>query len=296
MKLPFFHRKPDYKAATYARAQELLEGGMELEAVLRRFASDSDWLRPMLAVASGVRERYTADEPSFYFEASLKAKFLAAFNEAPAARVAPVPAAPVPVFMRMRTGVASAAFVSFAAVMGVLTFGFVTADQAVPGDWNYTFKLANERIQYTLARGDDRVNVQLQQTEARVYEIQQLAKSGDLSQSDIDKLGRTWRDLQETAQKQPLDTLQRARLSGAQQSTVAVLGEAVAKKTELQPAATNAIETTNAAAAAAGLGTGQKELPPPAASPTPSPSPSATASTEPTARPSAPAPSETPKP
>lgn len=289
MRLPFFSRGASREAAVYAEAQALADGGVAEEDVLARFDGDAEWLRGMLATGTGIQKTFSSEQPSFYFEASLKSKFLAAANET---SQLPVPAARgVP---RLRGALVGVAFVAFASILGFFSFGFVTADQAVPGDWNYTFKLANERLQYALARGDARVNVQINTTEARVFEIQQLSKSGDLSASDIQNLQRQAQELADAARQQPLDTLQKTRVAGIQQTSTAVLSDVATKNTDLGPVVNTAIQTVNEAAVAAGIGTGLTILPTVSPTPAASPTPDATATA--TGTPATPKPTSTPTP
>jgi len=289
MRLPFFARGASREAAVYADAQAMAEQGAGEEDVLARFDSDAEWLRGMLATGTGVKQTLSSEQPSFYFEASLKSKFLAAANEIPETRVTPASGV-----VRLRGAMAGVAFVAFAGLLGVFSFGFVTADQSVPGDWNYTFKLANERLQYALSRGDARVNVQINSTEQRVFELQQLSKNGNLSASDIQNLQKQAQELADAARQQPLDTLQITRIAGIQQTSTAVLSDVATKNIDLGPVVNTAIQTVNEAAFAAGVGPGPTVLPTvsptPTASPTPDPTPTATGT------PATPKPTSTPTP
>ncbi len=265
MRLSLFDRRPAYEADLYAEAQSLIDDGLDVDFVLSLYPAEAEWLGPMLDLSAGVETTFAAEQPSYYFEASLKAKFLA---EAREPLVAPLPAAPG---LRLGSAAAGLAMASFAGLLALVTYGFVTAGHSVPGDWNYTFKLANERLQYTLSRGDDRVNVQLSQTEARVYEIQRLSSRGDISAGDIGNLQREARELADLARLQPLDDLQKARLKGILDTSTAVLSDARVKKSGLEPAVNQAINTVNEAYAA-GVGGGPTIIQPaPPASPTATP-------------------------
>jgi hypothetical protein len=289
MRVPFFSRGASREAAVYAEAQALADRGFAEEDVLARFDDDAEWLRGMLTTGTGIQKTLSSEQPSFYFEASLKSKFLAAANETQQARV---PAANG--ILRFRGAMVGVAFVAFAGILGVFSFGFVTADQSVPGDWNYTFKLANERLQYALSRGDARVNVQINTTEARVFEIQQLSKSGGLSAGDIQNLQKQAQELADAARQQPLDTLQKTRVAGIQQTSTAVLSDVKTKNTDLQPVVDTAIQTVNEAAFAAGVGAGPTVLP--AVTPTPAVSPTPAATATATGTPATPKPTSTPTP
>lgn len=223
-----FDRKPGASAAILAEARTLMDEGLGLEFVLDLFPEDAAWLREQLALTEDLAGAYAAEPASFFFEANLKAKFLAA---ADTPRV-PAPAAPTTAFP-FKTAVTSLSLASAAAAAGVVTLGFVTAGGAVPGDWNYSFKLAGERLQYALSRGDDRVNVQIGQAEARVYEIQQLSQHGDVSTSDLSRLQDQVQAIASLAQTKPLDDVQKARLQGVAQTTQVVLQDTKARQPSL---------------------------------------------------------------
>lgn len=311
-----FERKPDPSDIVFAEAQSLLDDGLDLEVVLGLFPDDAGWLRAELSVAADIAEAANAQAPSYYFEASLKSKFVAAGRVA-AQPVAPAPATP------FRTAVASMGVLAGAGIVGVLTLGFVTAGNSVPGDWNYSFKIANERLQYALSNGDDRVDIQLHQAEQRVYEIRTLTRNGKVDASDIDHLQRELRALADLAQQQQFDAVQKERVIGLAGTTRVVLDDALTTKPALDPSVTaaaaavdNAVTalapapvkqlppaptatatstaTGTATATATSTATASTTATATAETPAPSPSPTATASTP---TPSAtPAPTGTPSP
>jgi hypothetical protein len=272
-----FERKASAEAEILAEAQSLIDDGLDLDFVLGLFPDDAEWLEGMLTVTAGITEACAGEQPSYYFEASLKSQFLNAAREPKP--VLPV-VVPTPTYSPLRTAVASMSVAGAAAAVGVLALGFVTAGNSVPGDWNYTFKLANERLEYTLSRGNGRVDIQLQQAENRVVELQKLSARGDVSPAQLERVQREIDDLKQTAQQTDLDEMQRARLEGLGRQGKSVLAD-IAQK---QPAIPQ--ESVNATAAAlddiATLGaSGPKEIPTPAAAsttPAASPSPSATGS------------------
>lgn len=271
-----FERKPDYTETIFAEAQALLDDGLDLDFVLDLFPADAAWLRDKLQFTAELQDAIASEPPSYFFEASLKSKFLAAGR-----KPAPVAAPLVP----YRTAFASLSVAAGALVVGVLTLGFVTAGGSVPGDWNYGLKLANERLQYTLSSGNDRVNIQLKQTESRVEEIQQLSSRGDLSANDINRLNSDAKTLTDLARNQPFSDVQRAKLSGIVGTGNAVLNVASKKQPALEPIAS---------AASAELGNAITALATPSATPTtvitltpsPSPSPTSAATASATATPS----------
>jgi len=288
-----FDRKPGYEAQVLAEAQGLIDDGLDLEFVLGLFPDEAEWLEAMLETAGSIEAAYATEPASYYFEASLKSRFLAA-----AERPAPAPLSfPVPQYSPARTAVASMSVVSAAAALGIMALGFVTAGDAVPGDWNYTFKLANERLEYTLSRGDGRVDVQLRQAENRVYEMQRLADKGNVSVGTLESLQREARALAELSRTQPLDDVQKARAKSLAEQGSAVFTEA-RKQPEIDPARVDAAAAAFNDAVATALGVPVSELPvvtpaatatatPPATTPTAaasataSPTPAETATPEP---------------
>jgi hypothetical protein len=220
-----FERHAGRQAEILAEAQALIDDGLEPDFVLSLFPDDAEWLADALSVTAAVTDAFAARPASYYFEASLKARFLARATE-PTTPAEPL-FLPVPGYSPARTAAASLAVLSGAAALGVLAFGFVTAGDAVPGDWNYTLKLANERIEYTLSRGDARVDVQLRQAEARVYELQQLAARNDDFAASLEGLQRELRGIAELAQKQGgLTDVQKARVRSLAEQSSTVLSQA----------------------------------------------------------------------
>ena len=276
----FFDPRPGHDAELFAEAQALADDGLDREFVLALFPDDAEWLAELLDFSAEMKEAIASEPPSYYFEGSLKSKFLAAGR---AAARAPEPQ-PVFALSRMRTVAASMSVAMSAAVVGVISLGFVTAGNAVPGDWNYSFKLANERLEYTLSRGDSRVDIQYRQAEARVQEIRVLSSRGDVSVSNLASLEREARSLADLARSQPLDEEQHKRQLAIIKDASAVLTDTSQK----QPAP--AIQAA-AAAAAAAVKDATTALPPlptptatavPSPSPTPSETPSSTATPAPT--------------
>jgi hypothetical protein len=111
----FFDRQPEREAALYAEAAGLLEEGLELDFVLGLYPDEAEWLRPMLETSASLAGVYAQDQPSYYFEASLKAKVLAAGRR----RAAP---APRPAYARLVA--AGGTVVASAALMGTVFLGF----------------------------------------------------------------------------------------------------------------------------------------------------------------------------
>ena len=293
-----FERKPGYQAQVLAEAQCLVDDGLELEFVLDLFPDEAEWLHGMLVVVSDLEDAYAVDQPSYYFEASLKAKFLGRARD-------PRPVVPVvvsaPAYSPVRTAVATMSVATTAAALGILSLGFVTAGDSVPGDWNYTFKLANERFETTLSRGDSRVDVKLRQAEERVFELGKLSDRGDVSESQLAKLQREIEELRVLRQKD-LDASQKTRAQNLANSGNAVLTEIAEKQPELGPRVAAVVEDFDeVVSAAVGSGTVVALDPAPTASPpatvgTPTPGASASASPAASGTPSPTPASETPTP
>ncbi|WP_322795511.1 DUF5667 domain-containing protein, partial [Tepidiforma sp.] len=279
-----FERKADRQAELLHEAQALIDDGLEPDFVLGLFPDDADWLAPLLRTTAALEQAYAAETPSFYFEASLKSAFLAR-----AAEPAPCPeplVLPVPGYSPLRTAIASGAILSGAAAVGILALGFVTAGDAVPGDWNYAFKRANERIEYTLSRGDARIDVRLRQAEARVYELQQLAGRNDNLAASLETLQRELRTIADLAEKQGgLTDAQKARVKSLAEQSSTVLQQARSRP-DIDP------ETVAATAAAIDDAVNAALGP---VTPLATPEPTAAATPEPSPQPS-PSPSATPEP
>ena len=272
----FFDSKPGYDAALFAEAQALADDGLDREFVLGLFPDDAEWLSGLLNFSAELKEAIASEPPSYYFEGSLKSKFLAAGR---AAARAPEPQ-PVFALSQLRTVAASMSVALSAAVVGVITLGFVTAGGAVPGDWNYSFKLANERLEYTLSRGDSRIDIQYRQAETRVQEVRVLSARGNVSPSDLAGLERDARALADLARSQPLDDGQQQRLLSITTAASAVIEQSTLKQPALAIPAAAAAAAVSEAATTAVLA-----LPSPTATPTAttSPTPEATASQSPSA-------------
>ncbi len=272
-----FDRNPGYQATVLAEAQAFIDDGLDVDFVLGLFPDDAEWLEDMLLTTTAIIDATQSEPASYYFEASLKSRFL------DGART-PAPAAPVivtaPAYSPARTAVASMSVLASAAAVGVLALGFVTASDAVPGDWNYAFKRANERFEYTLSRGDGRVDVQIRQAEERVHELQMLSSRGNVSVEVLKNLQAEAEEIRELAQDKPLDPVQKARVKAFSESSKTVLSQVRENRPELdEEAAAVAAAVDDAVTTALG----------------PEPTPTATAEPTETAEPTA-EPSETPSP
>lgn len=265
MRIPF-RTQPGHNAAVLSEAQAMLESGQDRDIVLAVFEQDADWLAPLLDFSEDISDALDTEPPSYYFEASLKSRFLEAANER---RYRPA-IQPAPAASRVKTGFASATVLAGTAVAAFATLGFVTADNAVPGDWNYSFKTTQERMEYALARGDNKLDVQINQTQARVYEIQVLTKRGSISPNEIHKLEAEVAQLRSAVEKRPTDDVQKQQLRALQDLSTVVLNAATEKNEAVKPAAASALSAVTEAVAAGGVvDGGTAAVREPSVSPTP---------------------------
>lgn len=282
--MKLFERRASREARVYADAQALLDSGLDPADLLDEFETDEEWLAPLLEIGSEAAAEYMAVQPDPEFSATLEQAFLAA------ARRPSFVADQEPAGGWLRTAVASAAVAAVVAGLGVLMFGLVTAEQAVPGDWNYTLKITRERLEDAFTSGDQQVDVQIRQTEARVYELQKLSGRGPISAGDLEKLDKEARELTEIARGRPLDEGQLARLRGIFEGVTLVLERTEEQQPELSAQVESTRKSVDEAIAATGAGpvTAITE-------PTPTATEPATATAEPTAT-EEPQPTATPEP
>lgn len=293
-----FRRKPDVHADLFAEAQALLDDGLEVDFILALYPDDADWLEPLLRTADHVSTTIRAEEPSFFFEASLKNRFIAAGverarDEAETTSVGRVRQG----VGRLQTAAASMAVVGAAATIGVLTLGFVTADEAVPGDWNYNFKRAGERVEYVLASEPQRVNVELRHKQERVTEMERMLARGTVTPEHIERLYQDLQEVAELGNGTYLEPHQQAHVRQISENTTEVLNTV----RERQPELADDIEEAMALAAGIGGGGGPSGLDEPgdggagapAATRTPTSEPTDTATPEPTATVETPEPTAT---
>ena len=292
MRLPkFFRRTPDPQAEIFAEALALYEEGMEIAAILERYTGEvQDWLKPLLSTGQIIGGAFEAEEASYYFEGALKAKVLAAAQ--PVIGGAPEPPLPAPPrFGQLGAALASVAVLVVAGMLGVITFGFVTAEESVPGEWNYGFKRATEQAQVRFASGDERINVRISIAQERIDEIQTLVLRGDLSEGHIDSFTSELDDIRELAEEESFDSLQQAKVRSLSETAEVVLSET---EEELASEAEEAIEYAAEVAAAVSTDTKVKPLDEPTATPEATSEPEATSTPDPAAATETPTSVETP--
>ncbi len=283
-----FNSRPSYGDRVYAEAQALIDDGLDRELVLELFPRDTEWLEALLDTSIDLIDATRREEPSWYFEGALKRRFIEAGMKKASGMVPMAESTPSRTPQR-RYGTAFAAAGVVAGALGAwaIAFGFLTADSAGKGDWNYVFRAGRDRIDYRFSDGPGRVDVRLNATELSVQRIVVLPRS-EVTQADLDRLAREADALAQLAQKGPLDKPQQERLKDIRDQVVAVLNEVKERQPDLQPSVDSVVDKVNSAVAA---GTGAvKPITPTAASPSPSPSPSATA----TPVPATPSPSASP--
>ncbi|MCY3646898.1 MAG: DUF5667 domain-containing protein [Chloroflexi bacterium] len=280
--LDFFRRTPDPQAEIFAEALDLYEDGLEIAVILERYSEDvQDWLKPLLSTGQIIGGTYQAEEASYYFEGSLKAKVLAAATPV----IGGVPEDPLPEpsrFGQFGAAVASVGVLGVAAMLGVITFGFVTAGESVPGEWNYNFKRATEQAQVRFASGDERINVRIRLAQERIDEIQALSARGNLSEGHIDSFTAELDDIRELAEEERFDALQQAKVRSISETAEVVLADTEEElATEAEEAVAYAAEvaaavSTDKVKPLDGANPEATATPEPGTTPTPEPTPVAT--------------------
>ena len=275
-------RRPNREEDLYAEAQALVDDGLDLQFVLALYPDDAEWLAPLLDTGIVIGETFAAEEASYYFEASLKNRFISAGLEKAARAhepvrepVAVVPSGPAAGVMRLQSVMAATVVALILGATGVTTLGLVTAGDSVPGDWNYAFKLAGERIEYSLSSGNERIDIRLNHAEARVQELQKLNQRGHVSPGVLERVRHELEGVGNLTKGQPLDPLQQANAKAIGESVQAVLDEVK----EQHPELAEQVDDTKAVAASIGGATVTVIDEP---SPTPTPTPTETATEEPT--------------
>jgi hypothetical protein len=192
--------------------EALREGLWDVDECLRRFPEHADALRPQLLAASKLISTYATPAPSDEFARTARQRFLVAsgqrlreaFDIDPtpsffvAARVRFLAAAHQMRMARQRGESRIArlfhtharAFASAAAVLIVAlsfsTYTVASADNSLPGDWQYPIKLQTERVRLAFAFSDGaKRSVKLDIAEERAREIEQLAKKGRTIGPDV---------------------------------------------------------------------------------------------------------------
>lgn len=285
-------RQRQLAEALSASLDAMRAGTASLEDCLRLYPQLADELQPLLQTSATVQ---VLGQLAPRDDARVAGR--AAFLQAAARRTQPRPAAPVPIARRRPwvafapVGIAAALFAAIAVpVLGSMDTG------STPGDWNYGFKRATERIRLAVATDpSDRRLLRLEFAARRIDEAERLSATGHVVQkSDLTALFHDYTaDLaQVTASAQsagslPADQKQQiANLTDKANDLANQVQQSVPATDPLNTAAQNAKNESTAAASLA------KALPTPpthASAPPPSPSaPSTAAVVVPTINPAPP--------
>ncbi|TAK65791.1 MAG: hypothetical protein EPO22_04430, partial [Dehalococcoidia bacterium] len=195
----------EFEARLSECLEALREGRWDVAECLRRYPGHAAGLRPHLVAASKLIAAYGQPGPSEEFVRASRERFLVAsgqrlheaFDVEPnpsffvAARVRFLAAAHqmrmaqqngesriARLFQTHARAMASAAAVLIAA-LSFSTYTVASADNSLPGDWQYPVKLQTERVRLALAFSDGaKRDVKLDIAEERAREIEQLTKRG----------------------------------------------------------------------------------------------------------------------
>jgi len=195
----------EFEARLSECLEALREGRWDVDECLRRYPEHAAELRPQLLAAAKLIAAYGGSAPSEEFARASRERFLVAsgqrlheaFDVEPspsffvAARVRFLAAAHqmrmarqsgesriARLFQTHARAMVSAAAVLIAA-LSFSTYTVASADNSLPGDWQYPVKLQTERVRLALAFGDGaRRDVKLDIAEERAREIEQMTKRG----------------------------------------------------------------------------------------------------------------------
>jgi hypothetical protein len=240
--IELLRRKPGSQAALFSEAQALVDDGLDAALVLELYPDEAPWLAGLLDASSSVAQAATTLQPSYYFEASLKRKFLAAgARNAGGVRRGPVIALSEPQH-RFRTALAGTALVGAAAAIGVATIvSLRTTDSTGGGTPN------GGHSEFV-----SRLDTHLNEAQHHIDQFTQRASVGQIDEADVTILEGDANTLAALAQSSPLDDDQKERAQEFVDKAVTVL-TAAQDKPDLKPRAETAIETISQAAVAAGL-------------------------------------------
>lgn len=303
--------------------EALREGRLDVDACLSRYPQHAEALRPLLLTAAALgdayaetpREEFARDarerfliasgqriseafevEPSPSFFAAARVKFLMAAQrmrrEAAPRRRWSIPSFHAPARALAGAGLALVAFVGFSG------YTVASANDALPGDWQYGIKLQTERVRLALAFSDGaRRDIELDRASERIDEIEELAARGRIiGPGVLNRLADQTEPLVQAAEHGELDEGEIARLKDVAAKQTEVLAAAaprVAPEAKPHLAAAREVSGAGVRQATIALAAVQRDTPQViAASETLAvPSPTDTATAEPTATPEA---SETP--
>ncbi|HXK34020.1 MAG TPA: DUF5667 domain-containing protein [Dehalococcoidia bacterium] len=256
--------------------------------------------RERFLVATGQRlheAMYVEPSPTFF--ASARVRFLMAAQKMGLAQRSRGRATP---FIAAHFRALAGSMAAVAVFLGAGTYTVASADNSLPGDWQYPVKLQTERVRLALTFSDDaRHDVKLDIAEERAEEIEKLAERGRaITPGVIDRLVDQTAPLVEAAENGELDAEEAARLREIAQKQKQVLAQiSGAVEPEAQEKLTEAVELSRQAVEVSARITANDPQRPPQVvtasvelTPTPSPSPTATQTAP--ATPDATAPAGTP--
>ncbi|HEY8819816.1 MAG TPA: DUF5667 domain-containing protein [Dehalococcoidia bacterium] len=230
------NRERELADALSASLEAIRGGGSSVDDCLQRYSSLAAELEPLLNAGSRMQalSRITPNE-----QARLNARF-ALMRSAAASRrpVSIMPRAAVRRRSWLALAPAGIAVVLFAAV-AVPVLGSIDTN-AVPGDWNYSFKRATERVRLAIATDPtDRRLLRIEFARRRLTEIERLSSNGqvDVHAGEITALIKNYSsDLSQVATA--------AQTQGLIQSSEKQQLEAVTSQAQavLQPIAENATQ------------------------------------------------------
>lgn len=297
------HNRERALADALAASLEAIRGGTATaEDCLRRYPTLAADLEPLLKTSARL-ETMQVLGPSE--QARLNARY--ALRQA-AARPRPVPIAPRAVVRRrswLALAPAAIAAVLFAAIAAPVMSGIDSA--AVPGDWNYSFKRATERVRLAVATDPtDRRLLRIEFAKRRLNEIERLSSNGrvDSHAGEITALLKDYssdvsqvKDAAQTqgaipsAEKQQLEAV-----TTQAQNVIQPVAQSAPQDKPVKSAADQALTVSkDAAQTAASLPTPQSNKPASNQAPAPTKTPSPSVASALTVSPS-PAPTETASP
>ncbi len=169
------NREQALAGALAASLDAVRDGVTSIDQCLSRYEEFAAELEPLLRVAARVQAAGRIEPAD---DARATARFV--LLQAAAAKSRPAPIAPLAVVRRrswLALAPAAMAALLFAAI-AVPVLGSVDAN-AVPGNWNYSFKRATERVRLALATDStDRRLLRLEFARRRLNEIERLSSQG----------------------------------------------------------------------------------------------------------------------
>ena len=174
--------QPSEDFAAHARARFLIASGQSLNGAFAQAAPAEKFTeaaRERFLVASGERLAEAYDiEPSPSFFATARARFLMTGHLTRRQRAEPARPRGLSLMPGLRAAGALAAVLLAFSVFS--TYTVASANNSLPGDWQYPIKLKTERVRLALAFGEGaKRDVRLHRAKERANEIAELAQNGE---------------------------------------------------------------------------------------------------------------------